>query len=309
MAEATRALVLGAVETLGYKPPASRATQGEMVGVVAQDSGSGADSSLVDSVLTAFHRRGWLPVLFSRTHGAPKAEPASRKLLSHGAAGLVLIGGDHTDVTAEHDFYRSLRDEDVPHVLVGGAAFPSRSACVSQDEAWGMGKAVRHLTELGHARIGMMSGALRYVTSRRRRDGFLAALRETGVPAAEACARIEHVHYSQSAGFRAAETLMERGCTALICDGDSLALGALRAARSRSLTVPDDLSLVVVGDSTTARHMVPSLTVVSPLQEKMAEAVADALMLAVSGTPLTSLELFFAPDLITRESTGKAPSF
>ncbi|MFI1734546.1 substrate-binding domain-containing protein [Streptomyces acidicola] len=309
VAQATRTLVLGAVETLGGQPVATRATQGEMVGVVAQGGGSGGGPSLVDHVLTALHRRGLLPVLFAQAHGAPQTEPASRKLLSHGASGLVFIGGDHAETAADREFFRSLREKNVPHVLVGGAAFPDRSARISQDEEWGIGKAVHQLSELGHARIGMISESLRSPTSRRRRDGFLSALRSLGVPAPEAGSRIEHAHGCDGAGARAAGLLMERGCTALVCDSDSLALGALRAARSRSLTVPDDLSLVVAGDSSTARHMVPSLTVVSAPEEKMAEAAADTLMMAVSGTPLTSLELFFQPDLIIRESTGHAPSF
>lgn len=308
VSEATRSLVLGAAGTLGYRPP-RKAAQGELVGVVAQDSGVGAGPSLADSVLTAFHRRGYLPVLCAQAHGAPREEPAARKLLEYGASGLVFLGGDHTDTTANHDLYQSLTDEEVPYVLVGGAAFTARSACVSNDDVGGVRKAVRHLAELGHARIGMISGTVRFLTSQRRRDGFLAALRELGIPAEEAESRIEHVHCSEGGGFCAAEILMERGCTALICDSDPLALGAMQAARARSLVVPDQLSLVVLGDSTTARHLVPALTVVSPPAEKMAESIADALMMAISGTPLTSLELLFLPDLITRDSTGRAPLF
>ncbi|MFC7897773.1 LacI family DNA-binding transcriptional regulator [Streptomyces sp. NPDC057381] len=309
VAQSTRTRVLGAVETLGGRPAESRATQGGMVGVVAQDGGSAGVSSLVEHVLTALHRRGLLPVLSAQAHGAPRAEPATRKLLTHGASGLVFIGGDHADPVAHHDFLRTLSDERIPHVLVGGGDFPSHSATISQDEEWGIGKAVLQLSELGHARIGMVSGPLRFRTCRRRRDGFLAALRSLGVRAVESDTWIEHVHHSDGGGAHAADKLMDRGCTALVCDSDTLALGALRAARARSLTVPDDLSLVVAGDSPTARHMVPSLTVVSPPEEKMAEAAADALMMAVGGTPLTSLELRFQPDLIIRESTGHAPLF
>ncbi|MFD0055021.1 LacI family DNA-binding transcriptional regulator [Streptomyces sp. NPDC127168] len=309
VAQATRTLVLGTVENLGGGPAPVRAARGAMVGVVAEDGGSAGGSSMADHVLTALHRRGLLPVLSAQAHGAPRAEPASRTLLSHGASGLVFIGGDHADTAAGRDFFRALREDDVPHVLVGGAAFPDRSARISQDEEWGMGKAVGQLSELGHARIGMICGAPRSAMSRRRREAFHSALRSLGVPASEAGTRIEHVHDSDGAGAHAAHLLIGGGCTALVCDGDSLALGALRAARSRSLTVPDDLSLVVVGDSATARHVVPSLTAVSPPEEKMAEAAADTLMLAVGGTPLTSLELFFQPDLIIRESTGPAPSF
>ncbi len=277
--------------------------------MIAQDAVSGIVPGLVDGVLTALHRRGHLPVLCSQAHGAPREDHAARRLLERGVSGLIFLFGDHTDRAANHELYRQLTESSIAHVLVGGVAFATEAACISNDDAAGSEIAVRYLFELGHARSGMILGSSRYVTTRRKVDAFVATLSECGIPADDANALIEYSLDSEEAGFCAAEILLDKGCTALICDSEAMGLGAVKAARSRLLSVPDDLSVVVLGDSALARHTQPPLTVVSSPVAKMAESVADALLMAVNGTPLSSLELFFRPDLIIRGSSGTAPAF
>lgn len=277
--------------------------------MIAQDAVVGIVPGLVDGVLTALHRRDHLPVLCSQAHGAPREDHAVRRLLERGVSGLVFLFADHTDAAGNHEIYHQLAESEISHVLVGGAAFDTGTACISNDDAAGAEIAVRYLSELGHARTGMILGSSRYITTRRKREGFVATLAEWDISTEEADGLIMHSLDSEEAGFCAAETLLDRGCTGLICDNEAMALGAMRAARARSLNVPDDLSVVVFGDSTLARHTQPPLTVVSPPVVKMAESVADALLMAVNGTPLSSLELCFRPDLIIRGSSGKAPTF
>ncbi|MEU3771940.1 LacI family DNA-binding transcriptional regulator [Streptomyces sp. NPDC032472] len=309
VSKATRGLVLDAVEDLRYRTGRKSAPPSELVGVIAQDAVSGMVPGLVDGVLTALHRRGHLPVLCSQAHGAPREDHAARQLLERGVSGLIFLFGDHVDATANHELYRRLAESSVAHVLVGGSAFGTEAACISNDDAAASEIAARHLFELGHVRSGMILGSRRYVTTRRKADAFVATLSEYGIPADGANALIEYSLDSEEAGFCAAETLLDKGCTALVCDSEAMALGAVKAARSRRLGVPDDLSVVVMGDSALARHTQPPLTVVSSPVAKMAESVADALMMAVNGTPLSSLELHFRPDLIIRGSSGTAPAF
>ncbi|MFD7080714.1 LacI family DNA-binding transcriptional regulator [Streptomyces sp. NPDC059918] len=309
VSKATRTLVLETVDDLRYRTTRKSAQPSELIGVIAQDSVSGMVPGLVDGVLTALHRRGHLPVLCSQAHGAPREDHAVRRLLERGVTGLVFLFGDHTDTAGNHEIYHQLAESSIAHVLVGGAAFDAAAACISNDDVAGSEIAVRYLSELGHARTGMILGSSRYLTTRRKCEAFVAILTEWGIPAEDAHELIAYSLDSEEAGFCAAETLLDKGCTGLICDSEAMALGAVKAARARSMNVPDDLSVVVFGDSTLARHTQPPLTVVSPPVVKMAESIADALLMAVNGTPLSSLELCFRPDLIIRGSSGKAPTF
>ncbi|MGD3112010.1 LacI family DNA-binding transcriptional regulator [Streptomyces sp. YGL11-2] len=309
VAEGTRQMVLEAAETLKYRPTQRPLIPTELIGVVAQDTGCGVTSGLVEGVLTALQRRDHLPILCSPRTGAPSEGNSVRRLLAGGASGLIFLAGDHTDTTANHEMYRSLENSSVPHVLVGGTAFPSRAARLSNDDSAGVSIALRHLFELGHVRTGMILGADRFLVTQRKMDAFFTTLGECSQPTLEAKKLVENSYNSKESGFCATEALFDRGCTAIVCDSDEIAIGALRAARSRSLSVPDDLSLIVLGDSDLALHTDPPLTVVSYSVEKMSESIADALIMTVNGTPLSPLELFFPPDLIFRGSVGRAPLF
>lgn len=60
---------------------------------------------------------------------------------------------------------------------------------------------------------------------------------------------IQHSLYTLEGGQAAASALMERGCTAVVCASDMMALGAIRAARRLGKEVPRDLSVVGYDDS------------------------------------------------------------
>jgi DNA-binding LacI/PurR family transcriptional regulator len=86
-----------------------------------------------------------------------------------------------------------------------------------------------------------------------------------------------------------------------------MALGAIRAARSRGLDVPGDVSVVGFDDSPLIGFTDPPLTTVRQPVQAMAQAAVQALMGEIAGTPASRTELLFHPELIVRGSTGAAP--
>ena len=86
-----------------------------------------------------------------------------------------------------------------------------------------------------------------------------------------------------------------------------MALGAIRAARSRGLEVPDDVSVVGFDDSPLIAFTDPPLTTVRQPVLAMGHAAVSALVAEISGTPASRIELKFHPELIVRGSTGSAP--
>ena len=87
-----------------------------------------------------------------------------------------------------------------------------------------------------------------------------------------------------------------------------MALGAIRAARSRGLSVPGDLSVVGFDDSPLIAFTDPPLTTVRQPVLSMGHAAVSALVGEINGTPASRTELKFHPELIVRGSTGAAPA-
>ncbi len=113
--------------------------------------------------------------------------------------------------------------------------------------------------------------------------------------------------FSLEGGQAAAMRLLDRGVTGIICASDPLALGAVRAARRRGLSVPADVSVVGYDDSAFMNCTEPPLTTVRQPIEAMGRAAVELLALQIGGRTVPSDELLFEPELVVRGSTAQPP--
>ena len=95
---------------------------------------------------------------------------------------------------------------------------------------------------------------------------------------------IQHSLYTLEGGQAAASALIDRGCTAIVCASDMMALGAIRAARQRGLRVPEDVSVVGFDDSPLIAFTDPPLTTVRKPVHAMGQAAVRALLEEIGGT-------------------------
>lgn len=302
-----RQRVLAALTDLGYERPTRLHTRsGGLVGLVLPDVTNPIFPAFCDVITTMLHDRGYLPALCAQTPGGPSEDQYVQLLLDQGAAGIVFISCAHADTSADLARYHLLRSRGVPVVLVNGHAAGVDAPCVSVDDHAAVDLALRHLTDLGHRRIGLAVGPLRYIPAQRKHDAFLHRLRADGVP--DPAAHAVTTLFTVEGGQSAAGELIDSGHTAIVCGSDLMALGAVRAARARGLRVPQDVSVVGFDDSRLLEFTDPALTTVRQPVAVMGRAVVDALDAEIDGTPVTRTELLFAPELVVRGSTGAGPA-
>lgn len=302
-----RQRVLAALTDLGYERPTRLHTRsGGLVGLVLPDVTNPIFPAFCDVITTMLHDRGYLPALCAQTPGGPSEDQYVQLLLDQGAAGIVFISCAHADTAADLARYHLLRSRGVPVVLVNGHAAGVDAPCVSVDDQAAVDLALRHLTDLGHRRIGLAVGPLRYIPAQRKHDAFLHRLRADGVP--DPAAHAVTTLFTVEGGQSAAGELIDSGHTAIVCGSDLMALGAVRAARARGLRVPQDVSVVGFDDSRLLEFTDPALTTVRQPVAVMGRAVVDALDAEIDGTPVTRTELLFAPELVVRGSTGAGPA-
>jgi len=166
---------------------------------------------------------------------------------------------------------------------------------------------VRHLVSLGHRKIGLAIGQDRYVTVRRKVEGFTTSIaRHLGEQ--DVTPHVATSLFSVEGGQAAAGELIDSGHTGIICGSDLMALGATRAARSRGLKVPRDVSIVGYDDSPLIAFTDPPLTTIRQPVTAMVTAAVTSLMSQIAGDPIPRSEILFHPELVVRESTGLAPT-
>jgi LacI family transcriptional regulator len=184
-------------------------------------------------------------------------------------------------------------------------------AAVGDDQLGGY-LATRKLIDLGHRRIGLVSGPEYATSAARRRDGYVSALEESGIEVDTTI--MVGDSFSMEAGERAGHDLFDRPDrpTAVFAVNDNTAIGVLAAAAARGLRVPDDVSLIGYNDiPVVGRLPVPLTTVRVPFGQIAAGALqllldaTDAVAPDGGGAPRT---LTYPPTLIPRRSTRALPA-
>jgi DNA-binding LacI/PurR family transcriptional regulator len=210
---------------------------------------------------------------------------------------------------------RAVRARGLPFVLVESSDDPTM-AHVNIDDVAGAEAAARHLTDLGHRRIAIVSGYAdgvrtgaeaqamsRWRTQSGRLEGWRRGLEAGGVDwdtvLVSGAGGSAAVH-----GARAAAALLDRADrpTAILALSDLQALGVLRAAAERGIAVPGELSVVGFDDVPQATTSTPALTTVfQPHADKGRAAVR---LLVDGADPARSVLL--PCHLVVRASTAPA---
>jgi LacI family transcriptional regulator, repressor for deo operon, udp, cdd, tsx, nupC, and nupG len=302
-----RQAVLAALDVLGYERPEKLRTRSAgLVGLVVPELSNPvfpAFAQVIESMLT---ERGYTPLLCTQSPGGTTEDQYVDMLLEHGVAGIVFVSGLHADSSASKERYHRLRSSGMPIVFINGFAEGVDAPTVSTDDVAALDLAFRHLVSLGHRSIGLAIGPDRFVPAARKRAEFAVNLeRHLGI--GDPTGHIVSALFTVEGGQAAALELIESGHTAIICGSDMMALGAIRAARSRGLSVPEDLSVVGFDDSPLIAFTDPPLTTVRQPVAAMGHAAVSALVSEIVGTPASRIELKFHPELIVRASTGAAP--
>src|SRR5699024_7255857 len=159
--------------------------------------------------------------------------------------------------------------------------------------------AVQHLLDLGHRRIAVLAGPSDSVPARQRVQGYHSALGQAGVIWEREL--IEHGDFSYEDGQRGAEKLLQQAepPTAIFAVADTLAVGALRAARRLGIDVPEQLSVISFDDTMIAQWTHPQRTAVRQPLFSMGQVAIERL-LALSSDP----GLFATPSSSRRISSS-----
>jgi LacI family transcriptional regulator len=176
------------------------------------------------------------------------------------------------------------------------------------DNAGGARQAARHLAQLGHRRIAVVSGTLDSTPGRLRHEGFVEGLTEAGASLDPALVQIGD--FRERGGYVAMKTLLSSAepPTAVFVANNMMAAGALRACKEMGVRFPDALSFVSFDDFELGYLLQPAITTVSrPTDEQGALAMTLLSERLAGEAPEQGRKCILETHLSVRESTGVPP--
>lgn len=300
VAAETRQRVEAAIQEYGYQRPDRTSQHAPLVDLVFHELESAWAIEIIRGV-EAVAREVGLAVVLSELQG--QHTPRSgwiEGVLARRPTGVISVFSELRELQRSQ-----LSSRGIPLVVVDPTGEPGHGTPSIGATNWSGGlSATRHLVELGHRRIAVISGPDGVLCSRARLDGYRAAMDAAGIPVDPQLIRNGDFHVE--AGFAQARELLAlpEPPTAIFAGSDLQALGVYEAARQAGLRIPDDLSVVGFDDLPVAQWVGPPLTTVrQPLVEMAAAAVRLLVSLARGEQPAhTRLEL--ATTMVLRQSTA-----
>jgi LacI family transcriptional regulator len=300
---ATRERIDAAIAGLGYRPNllAKRLSTGraEAISLVTPDISNPFFAELAAAIEAEAEQHGYA-VYVSSTRGDPvRAADAVRRLQDQHVDGLIMMNNHPDDGTLAALLGGGknvvLVDEDIPGVDV------PRIFVENERGAW---LATCHLIEAGHRDIALIGGPQGLLSVRERLAGFRRAMQEHGLSVLPEWVLLGN--YSREFGHSAVQQLLDapRRPSAILACSDYIAIGVVRSARQRGLTLPEDLSLVGFDDMPFAELIDPPLTTVRQPVAEMGRVACERLFALLNETealPLTRLPV----ELVVRQSVAQ----
>jgi LacI family xylobiose transport system transcriptional regulator len=216
-------------------------------------------------------------------------------------SGVILV---FSDLSPDHK--KQLRTRNIPFVVVDPAGDPAPDVPSIGSANWSGGVlATRHLIDMGHRDIAMITGPDDMMCSRARLSGYRSALEAAGIPIRPEL--IVGGQFHREDGVERGRELLSlpNPPTAIFAGSDLQALGVYEAARAKGLTIPGDLSVVGYDDLQIAEWVGPPLTTVRQPLTEMAEQATRLVLRMSESDPVESTRIDLATSLVVRSSTRR----
>ncbi len=301
VAPATRERVLAAMSDLSYRPRTAarelRFSPTTTLGLMLADVTNPFFARLADRVVWEARARGVQVLLMTTQEDQYLEEEALNTLASRRVGGVVA-----TPTATNADAWAELAGIGTRVVFVDRFLddFPGADV-VSIDNERSARLATEHLLDLGHERIGFISGPLTSSTGRTRASSYTATLTGRGIAPDPALLRSIPFRGDQGGDAVASLLALPEPPTALVVANTAQVQSSLRRVREVGLRVPEQLSVVVFDDDPWTQLFSPPLTIV---RQPTAMLASHSVEIALSPDAATGRVISVEAEFVVRSSTG-----
>ena len=235
------------------------------------------------------------------TEGLPAGAPDwMERMRSRGTDGIVVVVSEFAPEAREE-----LSRLQVPIVLIDPVGADTESYVTVDGSDWlGARDAAEHLLDLGHERIGFITGPFHLKSHQDRLDGYYSALGRRGIPRDPDLVRYGDSLVDGGEVFGGELLDLPDRPSAIISCSDEQAYGVYIAARERGLSIPEDLSVVGFDDVDLCRWVSPQLTTVHQPLAGMAATATQLVFSLARGEDIPNRRVQLASELVVRSSTA-----
>ena len=259
----TRKRILSVIEKIGYIPNRAATSihrkNTNTIGLIIPT----IDSAIFSRMILGFSRQvealGFMTMMATHNYDLNLEQDIVHRLIEHRVDGIAWVGIEHTDTSM-----RMLRQHRLPSVSLWNFHPNHPMPCVGIDNYLVGCAAAQHLIDLGHRDIAIISARLlSNDRARQRYDGATDTLHKANIPLRPEWDIMSAYHIAETKKNAIALLQQSTRPTAVICGNDVQAFGVIYAALYLGIPIPEQLSVIGVGDLDGSAEITPSLSTIA----------------------------------------------
>lgn len=272
------------------------------IGVIVPEIKNSFFSTVISGIEEVAYEAGYIIMVCQSNDTIEREVINTRALAANRVAGILVSISQETKVL---NHLQMLINRGIPLVLFDRIAEELNVSKVIVDDFEGAYNAVTHLIQRGKKRIAHLAGSSSLYVSRRRRQGYEAALENHNLrPDPEL---IITGGYHEEDGRAGAEKLftLENRPDAIFAVNDPVALGAFHYLQANGIKIPDETALVGFTNNPNSSLVKPGLTTVSQPAFEIGRKAASLLLQQLDKKNETKPPetVILSTELIIRESS------
>lgn len=305
VSDALKARVQSAVGALGYQPnllARSLAKQRtHTLGMIVPDIANPFFTEVVRGAEDAAHAAGYTLLIASSDNDLKKEEVYLELFLAKRVDGVILTKAPGRMPKAVPSAFEKAH---VPIVLLARTVPGFKADVVELADREAAYEGVTHLLRLGYRRIGLIGGLIGASTTKRRLDGYRAALRDARLPVDPAL--IAEGDFKVDSGYRAGLELLKHRPDAVFIANYLMCVGFMKALKQYRLRCPEEVAIVTCDDHPWLDSFSPRLTTIDLPKRELGATAIDLLVERLGKRAGTIRTIRLKSAMRVRESCGCA---
>lgn len=299
--------VNAAIKELNYLPSvlarSLKNNQTKTIGMLIPNNSNPFFADLIRGVEDTCYSNNYSIILCNTDDDLTKQIKYLEVLIGKQVDGLIIV-----TTRSEKKMVDLLTRQSIPVSIVDREVIGLKADLIKVDNVLGGYLAAGHLIELGHMKIGCISGPPELKVSIERVAGFRKGLKESGLAIDPRW--IIHGDFHSEGGYNAMKQMlsMEQRPTAIFACNDLMAFGSLCAAHEQRLTIPHDLSIMGFDDIRLASYSCPPLTTIMQPKHELGVKSARILLDRIENIQRPIQKILLEPQLVVRKSTKQPGS-
>lgn len=187
--------------------------------------------------------------------------------------------------TTDYSHFEEISQMGIPLVFLGRTCLPEKFSCVTANGDEAAQEATQHLIDTGSRRIAFIGGPNHLDMVRRRKHGYLEALRENRIPIDRELVACDQIDFDWAVETTTKLLQMENRPDAILAFNDIVTFAAFTAIKQKGLRIPEDVALIGFTDDLHAQYVTPQMSAIEDQSYKMGRVAYDLLQKCINGDP------------------------